>query len=74
MNCDQVLQQMWRYLDGDLDGATSGDLERHLGRCRRCFSRIEFEKQLTAMVKRSCESEHVPPHLQERVRKILRLF
>ncbi len=74
MNCEQVVQQLWPYLDGELDAGASDDLSRHLAECRRCFSRVEFERQLGAMVRRSCNCEQAPPELQERLRELLRLF
>ncbi len=74
MNCQQALQWMSRYLDGELDAESSGELERHLAECRECFSLAEFERQLRKIVRRSCESEQVPPELQERVARLLRRF
>lgn len=74
MNCQQVLQRLWQFLDGELDEEDSGKVARHLEECRRCFSRAEFERHLRAMVRRSCESEQVPPDLKERVNKLLQSF
>jgi mycothiol system anti-sigma-R factor len=74
MNCQQVLQRLWQYLDGELDGEDSGEVARHLEECRRCFSRAQFERHLQAMVRRSCESEEIPRDLKGRVDKLLRLF
>ncbi len=74
MNCTQVMQQLWPYLDGELDAETSGELSRHLEECRRCFPRAEFERNLRAMVRRSCNREQASPELQARVRRLLRLF
>ena len=74
MNCQQVLQRLWQYLDGELGKADSGQIARHLEECRRCFSRTQFERHLRAMVCRSCESEEVPQDLKERVDKLIRSF
>ena len=74
MNCQQVLRRLWQFLDGELDVDDSGKVARHLEECRRCFSRVEFEWHLRAMVRQSCESEQVPPDLKGRVNKLLRSF
>ncbi len=74
MNCEQVVQHLWPFLDGELDAETSGELQRHLDECRRCFPRAEFERRVRAMVRQSCECDQAPPELQERMRRLLRSF
>lgn len=74
MNCEQVVEHLWPFLDGELDAGTSGELTRHLDECRRCFTRTEFERRVKAMVRRSCECDQPPSDLQERMRKVLRSF
>jgi len=74
MNCQQTLQKLSQYLDRELDEGSSSELARHLAECRKCFSLAEFERHLRAIVRRSCASEQVPPSLQERLNKLLRLY
>lgn len=74
MNCQQVLQRLWQYLDGELDAEISGQVARHLEECRRCFSRAQFERHLRAMVRRSCESEEAPQDLKERMNRLIQSF
>jgi mycothiol system anti-sigma-R factor len=74
MNCQETLEKLWQYLDKELDGASSSELQRHLDECRQCFSKVEFEQQLRAMVRRSCACEQAPLELRERLAKLLRLF
>ena len=74
MNCQEALEKLWQYLDKELDGASSDELQQHLEECRHCFSKAEFEQRLRAMVRRSCCEEQAPPELRERLSKLLRLF
>lgn len=74
MNCEQVVEHLWPFLDGELDGATSDELKQHLDECRRCFSRAEFERRLRTMVRRSCKGEPAPAPLQERMRRLIWSF
>jgi len=74
MNCEQVVQQLWPYLDRELDEASSDELTRHLQECRECFTRVEFERQLKEHVRRSCDCEEAPPELRERLTRLLQLF
>ena len=74
MNCEESMEMLWQFLDKELDGAATGELQRHLEECRHCFSKAEFEQRLRAMVRRSCSCEHAPPELRERLSKLIRLF
>ncbi len=74
MNCEEALEQLWQYLDRELDAEVSGRLERHLQECRECFSRAQFEQKLRALLRRSCGEEQAPPELRERLRKLLEMF
>jgi mycothiol system anti-sigma-R factor len=74
MNCQECEKVIWQYLDGELDGVSADDLQRHLEECRACFSHAEFERQLKELVRRSCGGEQAPPALRERLSRLLRMF
>jgi mycothiol system anti-sigma-R factor len=74
MNCEQVVEHLWSFLDGELDVAASDELKQHLDECRQCFSRAEFERRLRTLVRQSCEGEPAPVPLQERMRRLIRSF
>ena len=74
MNCQECLDQMWQYIDGELDLASSDELQRHLAQCRECFSQAELERRLKEMMRRACGGEQAPAHLRERLTKILSMF
>jgi anti-sigma factor (TIGR02949 family) len=70
IDCEEALRRLFEYLDAELHGDSHREMEQHLERCRSCFSRVEFEKQLkihTATLGR----EEVPPELERRIRKVL---
>jgi anti-sigma factor (TIGR02949 family) len=50
LDCEQVLEHLFAYLDKALDAEKSAEIERHLVACRGCFSRAEFERRLRARV------------------------
>jgi mycothiol system anti-sigma-R factor len=74
MNCEETLEKLWQYLDRELDGGSSSEFQRHLEHCRQCFSKVEFEQRLRAIVRRSCAGEQAPPELRERLSRLLRLY
>lgn len=65
---------MWQYIDGELDVASTDDLQRHLAQCRACFSHAEFERRLKDMVRRACGGDQAPARLRERLTKLLQAF
>jgi anti-sigma factor (TIGR02949 family) len=70
IDCEEALRRLFEYLDAELHGDSQREMKQHLERCRSCFSRVEFEKQLktyTAKIGR----EEVPPDLELRIRKVL---
>ncbi len=74
MTCEESLQKLSLYLDRELDDTATSELARHLAECRECFSLAEFERRLRGMVRRSCDSEELPPALRERLNEILRSY
>ncbi len=74
MNCQEAVEKLWQYLDRELDGEVSSEIQRHLHECRGCFSKAEFEQQLRALLRRSCGAEQAPPELRERLSRLLRMF
>jgi mycothiol system anti-sigma-R factor len=74
MNCREAVEKLWQYLDRELDGESSTQLQHHLQECRECFSKAEFETHLRALLRRSCGGEQAPPELRERLSRLLRMF
>lgn len=73
LTCEEVLHQLFAYLDRELDAATAAEIERHLETCRGCFSRAEFEKQLKARIQET-GSAPAPEGLRERIKLLVEKF
>ena len=73
LTCEEVLKHLVAYLDRETDGHTAAEIEHHLEKCRGCFSRAEFEKQLKAQV-RAAGSRAAPERLRARIRKLVDEF
>ncbi|MBI4540206.1 MAG: zf-HC2 domain-containing protein [Gemmatimonadetes bacterium] len=71
--CEEALKLLAAFLDGELGGDEQDDVERHLERCRSCFSRAEFEKQLKAQLG-ALGREPVPADFGERIRTLIARF
>ncbi|ACL72795.1 putative transmembrane anti-sigma factor [Thioalkalivibrio sulfidiphilus HL-EbGr7] len=70
LNCEEVIEQLFTYLDGELDHVHSAAIDRHLERCRDCFSRAEFEKRLRERIRASAKAS-APDSLHRRVKGLL---
>ncbi len=73
LSCEEVIERLFDYLDRELDHRQAADMERHLSRCRDCFTRAEFEKRLRARVAAS-GTVKAPPRLYRRIVNLLDRF
>ena len=44
LDCEQVMRQLWDYLDEELTDERMGAIRAHLELCRRCYPQYEFER------------------------------
>lgn len=70
IGCEEALRRLFDYLDRELDAHAHGEMERHLSRCRSCFSRAEFERRLQQRL-RATAAAQAPERLQARVKRLL---
>jgi len=73
LSCEDVLDHLFAYLDGELDAVIGEDIERHLEACRGCFSRAEFERRLRAKLAEAAAVE-APEALRRRIRLLIERF
>ena len=73
IDCEQVIEQLFAFLDRELDDELSQRIDHHLARCRDCFSRAEFERRLRARLAEAGEAE-APASLRLRTRRLLERF
>jgi anti-sigma factor (TIGR02949 family) len=65
--CERALQQMYEFLDNEIDTASGDAIRRHLAECEPCLDRFDFEQAVKAVVRRCCSEEHAPEHLRARI-------
>ena len=73
MTCEEVLEQIFAFLDGELEPDFSARIEHHLQQCRCCFPRAEFERRLRERI-RATGTVAAPERLRERVRAALERY
>lgn len=69
--CDEVIAQLWAYLDGELTDETMAEMREHLDLCSCCFPQFDFQKAFLSLLKRNA-AQPVPPDVRrELFRRLL---
>lgn len=66
-NCDDSLENLYLYLDGELDQVNSDSIRTHLDKCTDCFGSFDFEQRLRKVVHDRLQ-ENVPDNLVNRIK------
>lgn len=61
-DCQDALERLEAFLDGELPETDVDDLRAHLTACYPCTDRVSFEEQLRTIVRRDCV-DAAPPTL-----------
>ena len=70
ISCDEAVQQLWGYVEQELDAPDRERLESHLDLCRRCCGEMEFAEELQAFMGRQSPVE-LPPAVAARFDRVL---
>jgi RNA polymerase sigma-70 factor (ECF subfamily) len=70
-SCADVVSLFSRHLEGEIDGPTCADMERHLAACTHCNASCDAFKRVLGLC-RSAATADVPADLQESVRAGIR--
>jgi anti-sigma factor (TIGR02949 family) len=73
IRCEEVIDHLLEYLDGEIDADKRRQIDRHLEECRGCFSRAEFEKALRRKVQELGRQEP-PRSLRRRLKELIDQF
>ena len=72
-DCDETLQALEAYLDGEL--ATDGreQVHEHLDGCLDCLHAFDFHAELKVVIATKCGNEPLPPALVAKLKACLGL-
>ncbi len=65
-DCDQVLRELYGFLDGELTPEAKSAIGHHLDGCLDCLQVYDFHAELRTVVAHKCQ-EQVPPGLLDRI-------
>ena len=66
VDCDETIQRIYTYLDGELTVFKRQEIRRHLDDCSPCAKGFDFEMELRQVIASKCRDE-VPVELRQRI-------
>jgi anti-sigma factor RsiW len=72
MNCEEAINLMDAYLDGELDPITNQAIEQHLRECHKCDQAYKFHGSLIRAIGNATPYYKAPAGLRERIQSSLR--
>ena len=67
IDCDDVLRDVYLYLDDETDETLRNRIRRHLDGCGPCLKQFGLEQDVRSLVARCCGGDQAPVHLRERI-------
>jgi mycothiol system anti-sigma-R factor len=71
-DCDEVLAEVWLFLDQECDMTRRELLRQHLDECHPCLAAYGIEEKLKTLLARKCGGEQAPNALKDRLREQIR--
>jgi mycothiol system anti-sigma-R factor len=71
-DCRKVLDAVFLYLDGEIDGDQKHLIRAHLDECSPCLREFGVEQEVRMLVARTCGGERAPDSLRHNVLARLR--
>jgi mycothiol system anti-sigma-R factor len=69
-DCNNILRELYQYLDGELTEADRANIAHHLDDCSPCLEAFDFEAELRMVVRSRC-MEQVPEALRQRIARAI---
>jgi mycothiol system anti-sigma-R factor len=68
IDCDEVLKDLYLYLDDETDQEVKNRIRQHLDACSPCLKQYGLEQDVRSLVARCCGSDRAPESLHTRIR------
>jgi mycothiol system anti-sigma-R factor len=68
IDCVEVIEQVYLYLDDEIDEVHRTEVRVHLDDCGPCLRQYGIEQEVKALVARCCGGESAPDGLKDRLR------
>jgi mycothiol system anti-sigma-R factor len=65
--CTEVLERVYSYLDGEIEGKSYSQIREHLDECGPCLREYGLEEAVKRLVHKCCGAEPAPSALRTKV-------
>ena len=72
MSCQEALEKVYEYLDGELGSLDQEKVREHVKMCRNCYPLFDFERAFLDFIREKGFAEEASDELLARVRAIVR--
>ena len=72
VDCRSILEEVFLYLDGEIDHARRLVIRTHLDECGPCLRKYGLEQEVKLLLARCCRSDRAPESLRLAVLERLR--
>ena len=68
IDCDDVIKDLYLYLDNESDDQLRNRIRQHLDACAPCLKQYDLEQDVRRLVNRCCGGDRAPETLHDRIR------
>lgn len=68
LDCEDVLNDVYLYLDDETNADAVGRIRQHLDGCGPCLRQYGLEQDVKSLIARSCGGDVAPEHLRATIR------
>ena len=68
IDCNDVIDEIYIYMDDETDDATRGRIRQHLEACAPCLRQYGLEQDVRQLIARCCGGDVAPPSLRTSIR------
>lgn len=72
ITCEQAMERVYEFLDGELDGTSTEQVRQHLEVCKRCYPFFNFERVFLDRIRSKGLGAKRSKELEEKVLRLLR--
>jgi mycothiol system anti-sigma-R factor len=71
ISCEEALQLVHEFLDGELEGVSTAEVRAHFEVCQGCYPHLRLERAFREAMRRACARETAPAALRDKVERLL---
>ncbi len=68
IDCEDVIKDVFMFIDDESDPAVVGRIREHLDGCAPCLRQYGLEQDVKSLIARCCGGDVAPPSLRETIR------